>query len=116
MLYFGLDGDSIGRVIESYLIENEEEKLVSFSAKIVQAIEEIKAIALEKSAKIIFCTGDSILIQADLEPSFGQEMVQLFKEKTQRTASVGIGETTATVYLGLKIAKSRGGEQAVHYK
>ncbi|MEZ5038495.1 MAG: mCpol domain-containing protein [Saprospiraceae bacterium] len=115
MLYFGLDGDSIGRIIESYLIENNVEELEQFSKKIVKAIEEIKTLVETMDGKVIFCTGDSILFYGEIDPSFGEVIVRIFKEKTNRTASVGIGKTTAFTYLGLKLAKSKGGNQVVYY-
>jgi len=116
MLYFGLDGDSIGRVIESYLIENDAEKLTLFSQKIVTALHTIKQKAEEKEAEIIFCTGDSILIYGDIEVEFGDTMLHIFNEKTGRTASVGVGSNLAETYLGLKLAKSKGGNQSVFYQ
>lgn len=116
MLYFGLDGDSIGRIVESYLIENNVSELENFSKKIVDAIETIRNKAEAKGGKVIFCTGDSILFYGEIEASFGEEMVDVFQEKTNRTASVGIGINTANTYLGLKLAKSKGGNQVIYYK
>lgn len=116
MKYFGLDGDSIGRVIESYLIENDVKKLKEFSSLVVSALEKIKQLAIEKNAEVIFCTGDSILIYGDLEIDFGNKIVNLFNEVTEKTASVGIGDNLAKAYLGLKLAKSKGGNQAIEYK
>lgn len=115
MLYFGLDGDSIGRIVESYLIQNDIEELESFSRKIVSAIEQIRDLAEGKGACVIFCTGDSILFYGDIDASFGSEMVEIFKRETGRTGSVGVGTNTAFTYLGLKLAKSRGGDQVVFY-
>lgn len=115
MLYFGLDGDSIGRIIESFLIQNKVEDIKDFSSKIVIAIEEIKVLAEKKGAEVLFCTGDSILFYGDIDPGFGEEMVALFQKRTGKTASVGIGKSTAFTYLGLKLAKSRGGGQVVFY-
>jgi len=116
MLYFGLDGDSIGRVVESYLIKNDVDSLSQFSKKIVDALNAIKKIAEEKGATIIFCTGDSILIYGEIEIEFGDMMLRIFNEKTQKTASVGIGDNLAKTYLGLKLAKSNGGNQSVFYQ
>ena len=95
MKYIGLDGDSIGRVIESYLIENDTENLKIFSNLIVGALEKIKEKAIEKEAEIIFCTGDSILVYGNLGIEFGEEALDLFRYETGKTASVGVGENLA---------------------
>lgn len=116
MLYFGLDGDSIGRMIESYLIRDDVESLRKFSADIVAALEAVKKLAEANRAEVIFCTGDSILIYGNLDADFGELMLSIFREKTGKTASVGIGDDLSKTYLGLKLAKSNGGNQAIHYK
>jgi len=116
MLYFGLDGDSIGRVVESYLIKDDVESLREFSEKVVVALEAVKKLAEANHAEVIFCTGDSILIHGNLDEDFGELMLSIFKEQTGKTASVGIGDNLSKTYLGLKLAKSNGGNQAVHYK
>lgn len=116
MLFFGLDGDSIGRIIESLLIQNDTEAIKKFSGKVVAALDEIQKLAEEQKAEVLFCTGDSILIYGDMDESFGQEILKVFHKQTERTASVGIGTSTAFTYLGLKLAKSRGGGQVVFYE
>jgi len=116
MNYIGLDGDSIGREIESYLIQNDVNNLMKFSDLIVSALEVIQTSALEKEAKIIFCTGDSILIYGDLGIEFGNEIVKIFQKETGKTASVGVGDNLAKAYLGLKLAKAKGGNQAIKYE
>lgn len=115
-IYIGLDGDSIGRVIEEYLITNQIEKLKIFSRLIVEALEMIKVEAKKKDGDIIFCSGDSILFHGDFTMEFAEMSRQIFNNKTNKTASIGVGYTTAETYLGLKLAKSRGGNQVVFYE
>ena len=115
-MYIGLDGDSIGRAIEEYLITNQIDRLKEFSRLIVDALEMIKEEALKKGGDIIFCSGDSILFSGDFTIEFAEMARLTFNNKTKKTASVGIGFTTAETYLGLKLAKSRGGNQVVFYK
>ena len=116
MNYIGLDGDSIGRTVESFLIRNEIEKLKIFSQKIESALAEIEQKALAANGEIIFCTGDSILFYGDFELAFAEEIVHIFHKTTGKTASIGIGNTLAQAYLGLKLAKAQGGNQAVQYQ
>lgn len=114
-LYIGLDGDSIGRVIEEYLITNQVQKMKEFSNLIISALEQIKEQAIALGGEVIFCSGDSILVSGDFDQSFAEFARTRFQEITQRSASVGVGYSTANTYLGLKLAKSRGGNQVVFY-
>lgn len=114
-IYIGLDGDSIGRVIEEYLITNQVQKMKEFSNLIMSALEQIKEQAIALDGEIIFCSGDSILVTGNLDQSFAEFARKRFQQVTQRTASVGVGYSTANTYLGLKLAKSRGGNQVVFY-
>lgn len=114
-IYIGLDGDSIGRVIEEYLITNQVQKMKEFSNLIISALEQIKEQAIILGGEVIFCSGDSILVSGNFDQSFAEFARKKFQEITQRTASVGVGYSTANTYLGLKLAKSRGGNQVVFY-
>lgn len=114
-LYIGLDGDSIGRVIEEYLITNQVQKMKEFSNLIISALEQIREQAIALGGEVIFCSGDSILVSGDFDQSFAEFARTRFQEITQRSASVGVGYSTANTYLGLKLAKSRGGNQVVFY-
>lgn len=113
--YIGLDGDSIGRIIESFLISGEETKVVKFSQSISVVLDEIKTRVLELNGRVLFCSGDSILFYGKFDKSFCNSLLTSFKTKTNCSASIGIGKTLPEVYLGLKLAKSRGGNQAVVY-
>lgn len=114
--YYGIDGDSIGRVIESFLITNQVEKVREFSKEMSLALESIRNEIIEDGGEIIFYGGDSILFYGIFEESYGEKILKKFNDLTGRTASMGIGENTANTYLGLKIAKSRGGNKAVNYE
>lgn len=115
-LYFGLDGDSIGRRVESFLITNNVEDLKAFSKKIVIALDEIRELVENNNGEIIFCTGDSILFYGNFEKEFGDEILNIFRNYTSCTASVGVGNNITKTYLGLKLAKSRGGNQSIYFE
>lgn len=115
MKYFGLDGDSIGRQIELLLIQNKVEEVKNFSRNIEQALENIKKKVIEKKGEIIFCSGDSILFCGEFDNNFAIKTLQEFQRQTGRTASMGIGSNMAKTYLGLKLAKAKGGNQYVDY-
>lgn len=115
-MYVGLDGDSIGRVIESLLIKNRPKEVIVFSKKIVSALESIRLDVINRNGNILFCSGDSILFYGEFDIEFCNFILKKFKDETGRTASIGIGRTTAEAYLGLKLAKSRGGDSVEFYK
>ncbi|MEN0004621.1 MAG: mCpol domain-containing protein [Bacteroidota bacterium] len=111
--YLGLDGDSIGRVIESYLITNKPDKLNEFSLSISNAISEISDIVRDNEGTVIFYGGDSILYKGALNKELGEKILKVFFERTGKTASIGIGKTTTESYLAMKLAKANGGNQVV---
>ncbi len=115
MKYFGLDGDSIGRHIELLLIQNKVHEVKEFSENIVKSLEKIKNEVLLNEGDIIFCSGDSILFCGSFDSNFSNKILQEFYEQTGRTASMGIGSNMAKTYLGLKLAKAKGGNQFVDY-
>jgi len=115
MRYFGLDGDNIGRYIELLLIQNKVVETKKFSEKIVQALEDIKKEVIKRSGDIIFCSGDSILFSGDFDNKFAEKILADFHRKTGRTASMGIGINMAKTYLGLKLAKAKGGNRFIEY-
>ena len=63
----------------------------------------------------IFCSGDSILFCGNFDNDFADKTLKEFYQRTGRTASMGIGSNMAKTYLGLKLAKAKGGNQFVDY-
>jgi len=115
MYYYGLDGDKVGAVIEVLLIRGEVEKLRQFSLKITDAINTMGQKIQQAGGKIVFCAADSILYYGDINKTTNLELLKLFHEKTNCTASIGAGSTTAEAYLALKISKANGGNQIIYF-
>lgn len=115
MFYYGLDGDKVGAVIEVLLIRGEVEKLRQFSLQITEAINTMGQKIKQAGGKIVFCAADSILYYGDIDKSANQELLKVFKEKTNCTASIGVGLTTAEAYMALKISKANGGNQIIYF-
>lgn len=115
-LYFGLDGDSIGRQVVAFFIANQVDELKEFSRNIEEALHVIKDAAKSRGGEIIYCTGDSILFCGEIDPSFGNEIVDIFLNLTKKKASVGIGTNLTNAYLGLTLAKAQGGNRSILYK
>lgn len=114
-IYIGLDGDSIGREIEKLIISNQSKKVTEFSNRITIAIEEIKNQLIEKGGEIVFYGGDSVLAFGSFTKKDANQILKYFNDKTSKTASIGMGITMGETYLGLKLAKANGGNQAVNY-
>ncbi len=115
MRYFGLDGDSIGRQIELLLIQNKVEDVKKFSNSIVKALDKIYTDVIKGKGEVIFCSGDSILFYGDFENEFVEKILTEFRSTTGKSASIGIGNNVSKTYLGLKLAKAKGGNQIVEY-
>lgn len=115
MKYLGLDGDSIGRHIERLLIEEELDELENFSKSVKASLKEIEKLVNQNNGKVIFSGGDSILFRGEFDLEFAIKILKVFYQITGRTASIGFGNNTSEAYLGLKLAKSKGGNQVVDY-
>lgn len=111
MNFLSLDGDGIGRVIEFLVLTNQLDKLKVFSESIHEVLTEIREKALSKGGEVIFHGGDSIMLKGTFDVKDAEDMIRHFEKKTGKTASAGIGSTPQKVYIGLKIAKSKGGNQ-----
>ncbi|GAC1364985.1 MAG: hypothetical protein NVS2B12_23760 [Ktedonobacteraceae bacterium] len=109
MKFYGLDGDKIGSIVESYIITDEIEALSLFSDSVSRVLEEIKADIIARGGSIIFCAGDSILFKGQFDGGWCMSILALFVSATKQTASLGIGDTPTAAYLALKLAKAKGG-------
>ena len=107
--FYGLDGDKIGRVIETYIVKDDVDTLSTFSRNVSMALEAIRADVLQNKGVVIFCAGDSILFQGQFDVDWCEQILRDFVSITGRTASLGVGDTMVAAYLALKLAKARGG-------
>jgi len=115
MKYIGLDGDSIGRHIECLLIEENLDELETFSRSVNAALNEIEILVNQNYGKVVFSGGDSILFRGEFDLVFAEQILKIFHRITCKTASIGFGDNTSEAYLGLKMAKSKGGNQVFDY-
>ena len=114
--YFGVDGDGIGRTIERYVLQGKQSQLTHFSNCVKEVIALIRDKVLAGGGTVIFDGGDSILFKGDFDLNFIREILELFEQYTGNTSSIGTGESMLQAYLGLKMAKSIGGNKIVHFK
>ncbi len=111
-MYFAIDGDRVGSKIELYLLQNDEQGLASFSARLTAAIDSAARSLEERGCTIIFVGGDSILAKA---PASVLDRVEVLPQMPGITFSRGIGNTCRDAYLALKYAKSHGRARTVAF-
>jgi len=107
--FYGLDGDKIGSLVESYIIKNEIDVLSNFSRSVSKILAEIKDDVVQRRGSVIFCAGDSILFNGQFDDAWCWKILDDFVSATGCTASLGVGDSSMTAYLALKLAKAMGG-------
>lgn len=107
--FYGLDGDKIGSIVESYIVKEEISTLSTFSHNVSVALEAIRTDVLQKNGSVVFCAGDSILFNGQFDADWCKQVLSDFASATGRTASLGVGDTAMASYLALKLAKAMGG-------
>ena len=116
-LFFGLDGDNTGIVLENlFLGAREESSLTGLSRAVTAAIKHLEnRIALRCGPEsIVFAAGDDILFKGRCDTQFLVELQQAYRAATGGlTCSVGFGGSLREVYLALKLAKSSPGKNAI---
>ncbi len=113
--FYGLDGDKIGSIIEFYIIKNDMDALSLFSNMVSRVLAEIREAILQNSGMVIFCAGDSILFNGQFDDAWCEKMLEKFVLATGRTASLGVGDSSTTAYLALKLAKAMGGGRVLQF-
>lgn len=114
-IYYGIDGDKIGRKIETMFIKGEEDNIKQFSKLIEYSINQLEEIIVNSEGIIIFAGGDSILFKGNFSENFCEKLLEKFIEITGCTASMGIGDSLTETFLSMKIAKTFGGGKVFKY-
>lgn len=108
LVFIAIDGDSVGKLIEKLILEENELSLKEASKEIAIGISKCVERSAALGAEVIFGAGDNALIKSD--QSIEQEIIDLFIEETSNLPvkfSIGIGSSMTNAYLSLKIAKIR---------
>ena len=118
-IYLAIDGDDVGNQLEYYILRNDEESIVKFSAKYTDALAWLKSeITQLLSAAIILAGGDTLLVS--LSSHMSQEHIeairQQFEEKANSTLSMGLGSTIRDAHIALKYAKVSGKNRLCMYE
>ncbi len=104
--YIAIDGDSIGKLLEKYIVTNNLDRLRLLSADIQHDIDHLSDLITNIHGYIIMKGGDNILCQCDVEYSDNiiEELLNINNDREYHF-SVGIGNNAINAYLALKHAK-----------
>jgi len=112
MYYIAIDGDNIGRFLESKILSEDELSIKIFSEQIRMLFDTLKLIAIENNLEILLIGGDSLLLKGNLS----QTMTFLSKAvlfSNNYTFSIGLSKKLKGAYLALKEAKGLGRNRIV---
>ncbi|WP_238845698.1 mCpol domain-containing protein [Nostoc edaphicum] len=116
-LYYGLDGDDTGKILEElFLACSDEASFRKLSKNIANAISRIAKFVTDKLGKnaIVFEAGDDLLFKGNLQEEMLLEMKAMYSQLTPGlTCSIGYGRSFQEVYLALKLAKTQPGKNAI---
>jgi len=102
--YFAIDGDDIGRHLETLVVSNNIKEVKLFSTKVKHALSILEKLLLENKCEIIFSAGDSIL--ASSKNKINIDNIPLIQGKI--SFSMGVGKSAEQALLALKRAKALG--------
>ena len=105
-----IDGNSTGKIIERYILQEDRKKLNRFSNSLKKYITEMGNEIINLGGSVIMCGGDNII--AEIGESYLAKICQIINENNFNdiTFTVVFAETMQEAYVGLKYAKSIGQE------
>jgi hypothetical protein len=116
ILYYGLDGDNTGEILENlFLDSSDEEQFTKISTSITQAISKIREkILASLNGEIIFEAGDDLLFKGNFDIQSLHDMQNIYKSFTSGlTCSIGYGRSLKETFLALKMAKTQPNKNSV---
>lgn len=111
--YLAMDGDGIGRSLEKAILDGTDMEVSKFSEEFTSCLDRIRERVQEVDGNIIYCAGDGLLARSTSIVGFRH--VVSTKNTELFTFSFGIGNTKIAAFIGLKLAKARGGDRCVEY-
>ncbi|MEH2193568.1 MAG: mCpol domain-containing protein [Nostoc sp.] len=116
-LYYGLDGDDTGKILEElFLACSDESSFRKLSKDVANAISRIAKFVTDQLGKnaIVFEAGDDLLFKGNLQEEMLLEIQAMYSQLTPGlTCSIGYGRSFQEVYLALKLAKTQPGKNAI---
>ena len=116
-LYYGLDGDDTGEILEElFLACSDESSFRKLSKDVANAISKIAKSVSDRHSKkaIVFEAGDDLLFKGNFQESELLQIQSMYSKLTSGlTCSIGYGRSFQEVYLALKLAKTQPGKNAI---
>jgi len=104
-MYIALDGDFVGRKIETLILSENLEELKAYNTFVTKRILDIERFIIGNKGVIYLSGGDNILaFDPDFEQTIGF-LTKLNENGNGLIFSVGIGAEVKLAYLALKYAK-----------
>lgn len=117
MMYYGLDGDDTGKILEElFFLSKNETHFRKISQSITKAIARIRNQITKQASKgaIIFEAGDDLLFKGSFSKDDLMDLQNIYSDETPGlTCSIGFGSSFQEVYLALKLAKTRPGKNSI---
>ncbi len=107
-MFLSIDGDSIGKILEQYILDENLKELSSFSKNIKDDIDGFVSLIKENEGTIYMDGGDNLF--AYIENKNINKIIDCVKQKNinnKYTFSVGIADSISDTYLALKYAKAK---------
>ena len=101
-MMISIDGNSIGKKLESFIFSNNMDGLKDFSNSITEYIENISQTIIKCNGKIYMAGGDNILAWVDdSKLSMALENIQKISPPANTIFSIGLGSSAQLSYLAL---------------
>jgi GTP cyclohydrolase III len=108
-VYIAIDGDSIGKLLEKYILCNDLEKLHNMSMNIQKDIDFIENIIKKMNGTVFMKGGDNILCLCEsINLKTVIDAILSINKERDYHFSVGIAKSATSAYVSLKYAKLSG--------
>ena len=107
--FIAIDGDSIGKLLEKYILTNDLDRLSVLSTNIQSDIDTLSIHLQENHGYVIMKGGDNILCQCNLNSiEVLVKEILLINKSREYHFSAGIANSAVNAYMALKYAKLSG--------
>ena len=108
-VYIAIDGDSIGKLLEKYILTEDLVRLSALSAEIQQDVDKLSMLLEEAQSSVIMKGGDNILsLCASEQVEAVIVVITQINSVREYHFSVGVANTAVNAYMALKYAKLSG--------
>lgn len=116
MIYISIDGDDVGRLINSCYLSNNEKKLNLISVQLEESTLNIAKLLEARGFGIVFRAADGVVAKIENYHDFEELFLSIgFCSINQITFSAGVGSCLREAYIALLSSKSNGKNQLTYY-